>query len=174
MASTIDLSGLEHYMKVLEHYKVLLKNFYKAMEMLCQEAQIYAQQEYSQYGRTDITVGYDNEGKRATIYAKSIVNNDENPSQIAFYEFGTGRVGEGTYQGNLPTSGVPLTSSWHYYYPSKAKRTSRTTGEEGWWWDNTFQRGIQAEAEMWKTSQFIRQQAKYIIQNYFQSESGGI
>ena len=165
MASTIDLSGLEHYMKVLEHYKVLLKNFYKAMEMLCQEAQRYAQQEYSQYGRTDITVDYDNGGKRATISA--------NGEQVAFYEFGTGRVGEGTYQGNLPTSDVPITSSWHYFYPSTAKRVT-AKGTEGWWWDNTFQRGIQAEAEMWKTSQFIRQQAHIIIQKYFQSESGAV
>lgn len=174
MASTIDLSGLEHYINTLEKYKVLLKNFYKAMEMLCQEAQRYAEQEYSQYGRTDITVGYDNDGKRATIYARSINSNIDNPSQIAFYEFGTGRVGENTYQGTKPQSGVPITGEWKYYYPSKAKRTSRTTGEEGWWWDNTFQRGIQAEAEMWKTSQFIRQQAKYIIQNYFQNESGAV
>lgn len=165
MASTIDLSDLEHYMNALEKYKELLKNFYKAMEMICQEAQKYAQQEYSQYGRTDITVNYDNGGKRATISA--------NGEQVAFYEFGTGRVGEGTYQGNLPTSDVPITSSWYYYYPSTAKRTS-AKGNEGWWWDNTFQRGIQAEAEMYKTSQFIRQQARYIIQAYFKAESGGV
>ena len=67
MASTIDLSGLEHYINTLEKCKVLLKNFYKAMEMLCQEAQRYAEQEYSQYGRTDITVGYDNNGKRTGV-----------------------------------------------------------------------------------------------------------
>lgn len=166
MASTIDLSGLEHYINTLEKYKVLLRNFYKAMEMLCQEAQRYAEQEYNQNGRTDITVDYDNSGKRATISA--------NGEQVAFYEFGTGRVGENTYQGTTPSDGVPITGEWKYYYPSKAKITVKSTGDEGWWWDNTFHKGITAEAQMWKTSQFIRQQAHTIIQRYFQSESGGV
>lgn len=165
MASTIDLSGLEHYMNALEKYKVLLSNFYKAMELLCQEARRYAKDEYSRYGRTDIAVEYDNSGKVATISA--------NGEQVAFYEFGTGRVGAGTYQGKLPSKDVPITSSWYYFYPSPAKRVS-SKGTEGWWYDNTFQRGIEAEAQMWKTSQFIIQQARYIIQNYFQKESGAV
>ena len=165
MASTIKLDGLKHYIESIERYSNLLKKFHEIMEMICQQAEEYARNEYQSHERFDIQVYYENKGKTASIYAYG--------DQVAFYEFGTGRVGENTYQGNLPTSDVPITSSWYYFYPSTAKRVS-SKGTEGWWWDNTFQRGIQAEAEMWKTSQFIMQQAKIIIQNYFQNESGAV
>ena len=110
------------------------------MEMICQQAQDYALNEYKSHERFDIQVHYDNNGKTASIYAEG--------DQVAFYEFGTGRVGENTYQGALPTSQVPITDSWIYFYPSSAKRITKS-GSEGWFWDNKFHRGIMAEAEMW-------------------------
>lgn len=158
MASTIDLSGLEHYMKVLQYYGTALKNFHSAMEEVCAEAKRFAEKRYGYHGHNDITVEYDNGGTKATIYAKG--------NQVAFYEFGTGKVGAGTYFGNLPTTDVPITVSWEYYYPSTAKRTSSTTGEQGWYWDKKFHKGIQAEAEMWETAEHIRQTAPTIIQKH--------
>lgn len=51
---------------------------------------------------------------------------------VMFEEFGTGRVGEqSNYEGNLPTSGIPITGAWQYYYPSKAKTI--VDGQEGWY-----------------------------------------
>lgn len=166
MASTIKLDGLKHYIESIERYSTLLTKFHEIMEMICQQAQDYALNEYKSHERFDIQVHYDNNGKTASIYAYG--------DQVAFYEFGTGRVGENTYQGTLPTSQVPITDSWIYYYPNeKTKRTSSRTGEEGWFWDNKFHRGIRAEAEMWETREFIKQEAKYIVRYYFESKGGG-
>jgi hypothetical protein len=168
MASTIDLSGLEHYIKVLQRYSELLNSFHSAMEELCAKATKFAKKQYSNEQHFEITVDYKNYGRMATIYA--------NGEQVAFYEFGTGKVGSGTYWGNLPTSDVPITVSWEYYYPSKAKRKSSYTGEEGWFFENKFQKGIVAEAEMWKTAEYIRQQAPIIIKNHLNimaKQSGG-
>lgn len=164
MASTIDLSGLKHYIESIERYSTLLGRFYEIMEMICQQAQDYALNQYQSHERFDIRVSYENQGKRATIYAEG--------DQVAFYEFGTGRVGENTYQGTLPTSQVPITDSWIYFYPSSAKRVTKS-GSEGWFWDNKFHRGIRAEAEMWETREFIKQEAKYIVRYYFESKGGG-
>ena len=165
MAQMINLGGLKRFMTRLDRCSALLNNFHAAMELICKEAQRYAEEQYAQYGRTDVTVSYDNNGTLATIYA--------NGTQVAFYEFGTGRVGDGTYSGILPSSGVPITDEWKYYYPNEAtKRTSN--GVEGWFHAGTFQRGIRAEEEMWKTSQFITLQAHFIIKAYFKFGSGGI
>jgi hypothetical protein len=165
MASTIDLSGLKHFMDRVQNYGNLLKDFRNAMELICEDARRYAESEYAQYGHSDITVSYDNGGTMATIYARG--------EQVAFFEFGTGDVGNGTYPdtSKIPQSGVPITSSWVYYYDSPAKRTSH--GVRGWFWDNKFRKGNQAEAEMWKTSQYIQTRARQIIQAYFKAESGG-
>lgn len=164
MASVIDLSGLNHFMQSVDRYGKMLKDFYTVTEMICKEAERYAKDEYARYGRTDITVSYDNSGKIATISA--------NGDQVAFYEFGTGRTGSGTYQGALPARGVPITSSWYYFYPSPAKRVT-AKGREGWWWDNKFQVGIEAEAQMWNTFQFIMAEARLIVQRYFKGIGGG-
>lgn len=165
MASAIDLRGLKHFMETVKKYGQLLQDFRGAMELLCEEARRYAENEYSQHGHSSITVSYDNGGTSATIYAKG--------RAVAFFEFGTGEVGRGTYPDNtkLPSSGVPITGGWEYYYPSEAKQT--VNGVKGWHWGAAFVKGNKAEAEMWRTSQYIRRKAKQIIQAYFQAESGG-
>ena len=118
MASTMDLSGLKHYIESIERYSNLLTKFHEIMEMICRQAQEYALNEYKSHERFDIQVHYDNNGKTASVYAYG--------DQVAFYEFGTGRVGENTYQGTLPTSQVPITDSWIYFYPSSAKRVTKS------------------------------------------------
>ena len=164
MASTIDLSGLEHYIKAVETYGKLLADFRKAMTELCEKASDFARKKYSEHGHSSIKVEYENHGTRATIYAKG--------NAVAFFEFGTGEYAKGTYQGNLPQSGVPETEEWVYYYQSPHK--TERNGEKGWIWGHAFMKGNPAEAEMWETSQYIREQAHIIIQKYFQSESGGV
>lgn len=166
MASTIKLDGLEHYIKTLEKYAELLKDFRKAMMALCEDAKQYAENQYSQYGHSSVTVSYENHGSTATIFA--------NGNAVAFFEFGTGEVGRGTYPSEtyLPSSGVPITGDWEYYYPSDAKAT--VNGVKGWWWGAKFVKGNKAEAEMWRTAEYIRRKAHLIIQKYFQNESGAV
>lgn len=166
MASTIKLDGLEHYIKTLEKYGELLKDFRKAMIALCEDAKQYAENQYSQYGHSSVTVSYENHGSTATIFA--------NGDAVAFFEFGTGEVGRGTYPSEtyLPSSGVPITGDWEYYYPSDAKAT--VNGVKGWWWGAKFVKGNKAEAEMWRTAEYIRRKAHLIIQKYFQNESGAV
>lgn len=167
MASTIDLSGLEHYIKVLEEYGRLLKDFRKAIIELGTKARAFAEKKYAEHGHSSITVDFEPHGTTATIYAKG--------NAVAFFEFGTGEYAKGTYQGNLPQSGVPLTGNWEYYYNSEHK--GEKNGIKGWFLDEEktiFLKGNPAEAEMWETSQYIRQQAQLIFRQYFQKESGGI
>jgi hypothetical protein len=166
MASAIKLDGLEHYIKTLEKYGELLKDFRKAMMALCEDAKQYAENQYTQYGHSSVTVSYENHGSTATIFA--------NGNAVAFFEFGTGEVGRGTYpsESYLPSSGVPITGDWEYYYPSEAKAT--VNGVKGWWWGAKFVKGNKAEAEMWRTAEYIRRKAHIIIQKYFQNESGAV
>ena len=169
MASTIKLDGLEHYIKTFEKYGELLKDFRKAMIALCEDASKYAEQQYAQYGHSSITVSFEPHGTRATIYAKG--------DAVAFFEFGTGEVGRGTYpsEAYLPSSGVPITGEWEYYYIDKEHSHKDTVnGVKGWWWGANFVKGNKAEAEMWRTAEYIRRKAHIIIQNYFQSESGAV
>ena len=166
MASTIKLDGLEHYIKTLEKYGELLKDFRKAMIALCEDAKQYAENPYSQYGHSSVTVSYENHGSTATIFA--------NGNAVAFFEFGTGEVGRGSYPSEtyLPSSGVPITGDWEYYYPSDAKAT--VNGVKGWWWGAKFVKGNKAEAEMWRTAEYIRRKAHIIISKHFQKESGAV
>jgi hypothetical protein len=169
MASTIDLSGLEHYMKVVEKYGQMLKDFRMAMIELCEDAKTYAENQYSQYGHSSITVDFEPHGTRATIYAKG--------DAVAFFEFGTGEVGRGTYpsESYLPSSGVPITGNWEYYYiDEENSRKDTVNGVKGWWWGAKFVKGNKAEAEMWRTAEYIRRKAHIIISKHFQKESGAV
>jgi hypothetical protein len=172
MASTIDLREFEHYMKVVERYGELLKDFHNAIISLCKDAKKYAEKQYAQYGHSKIIVSYEPHGNTAVISAKYAGESEKSP--IAFFEFGTGEVGRGTYpsESYLPSSGVPITGDWEYYYPSEAKAT--INGVKGWWWGAKFVKGNKAEAEMWRTAEYIRRKAHIIIQKHFQKESGGV
>lgn len=169
MASTIDLSGLEHYIKVLTEYGTKLKDFRKAIMKLGKKARKFAEEKYAEHGHhpPNIKVEFEPHGTTATIYAKG--------NAVAFFEFGTGEYARGTYQGELPQSGVPLTGKWEYYYKSEHK--GERNGIKGWFLDEEkirFVKGNKAEAEMWETSQYIREQAHLIFREYFQEESGAV
>lgn len=167
MASTIDLREFEHYIKTLEVYAQGLKDFRKAITELAKKARAFAEKKYSEHGHSSITVEFEPNGNIATIYAKG--------DAVAFFEFGTGEYAKGTYQGNLPQSGVPLTGKWEYYYKSEHK--GERNGIKGWFLDEEkirFVKGNPAEAEMWETSQYIREQAHLIFREYFQKESGAV
>ena len=92
--------------------------------------------------------------------------------QVSYIEFGTGRVGEGTYPStHLPKQGVPITGEWQYYYPSQYKRTSKTTGDEGWYHrfegeeKARFVKGQPSGMQMYRTSQRLRNEMANIVKN---------
>lgn len=175
MASAIDLSGLEHYIKAVERYGEILKDFRKAIMVLCEDAKKYAEEQYAQYGHSKIIVSYEPHGNTAVISAKYAGESEKSP--IAFFEFGTGEVGRGTYpsESYLPSSGVPITGNWEYYYIDEENSHKATVnGVKGWWWGAKFVKGNKAEAEMWRTAEYIRRKAHIIIQKYFQNESGAV
>ena len=167
MASTIDLSGLEHYIKTLTEYGTKLKDFRKAIIALGKSAKKFAEEKYAEHGHSSITVEFEPHGTTATIYAKG--------RAVAFFEFGTGEYASGSYKGSIPQSGVPITEKWEYYYEEPASGHKVTlNGVKGRFWKGNFVTGNKAEAEMWETSQYIRQQAHLIFREYFQKESGEV
>jgi hypothetical protein len=154
----------------VQKYGELLQDFRGALKDLCDRATEYAEKQYALYGHSKIQVSVEfNSPTFATIYAKDTSKR----AAIAFFEFGTGEVGRGTYPDNtkLPQSGVPITGDWEYYYPSGSKETK--DGVKGWRWGAAFVKGNKAEAEMWRTSQYIQRYARQIISDYFKKSKGG-
>lgn len=94
---------------------------------------------------------------------------------IAYSEFGTGFVGQGTYQGKLPTEPITFvspkikgkesenthtTQGWEYYYDN-----IKTKFMGGWFYKKTFTRGKVAKAQMFKTSQRLREEIPNALKN---------
>lgn len=107
----------------------------------------------SQYAGTSIVVSQTkiNNG-RFSIIAKG--------KGIIFKEFGTGVVGKASsYKGKLPSSGIPITGRWQYYYPSKFKAI--VNGRQGWWTSlngkGHFFVGNVAENQMFNTSKYLKE-----------------
>lgn len=88
---------------------------------------------------------------------------------IAFDEFGTGLVGQGTYKGQLPTETIEFespkgspqrTEGWVYYYPNP-----KTKIMGGWFAGKVFHRGQVAEAQMYNTTQQLKSEMVAIAKN---------
>ena len=85
-------------------------------------------------------------GSKATVVASR--------KGLTFIEYGTGLVGQGTYDGKLPTSGVPITGNWEYYYDSPHKKNG------GWYFGNTFTEGRVAGMQMYRTAKSLGEYVK--------------
>ena len=112
---------------------------------------------YASYNINNVSFGKENKGNgELTLYAKR--------EGLTFIEYGTGRIGE---QHKHPTyhlaKNVPITGKWYYYYPSQYKTTKN--GIEGWMWGNRFVRGRPAQAQMYNSSMYARNNIKKIINN---------
>lgn len=103
-------------------------------------------------GNISVTSSKANAGQ-ASIIAKG--------DQVAYIEFGTGEYAKGTYKGELPKSGVPITGKWEHYYPSPHKVTL-SDGRKGWMAGKSFHIGRPAGSQMWQTSQELREISKDI------------
>lgn len=130
----------------LDRYYSKLKNITsgelgkKAVDLLVDKG---VQEASVQYAGTHFQVASKKDKAKGTIVASG--------KGIAYVEYGTGLVGEGTYEGKTPQSGVPITGKWQYFYDSPHKILG------GWFYGNTFTRGRVAGMQMFNTAKSLRQ-----------------
>lgn len=99
-----------------------------------------------QYNETHFEVTSEKDEAKGTIIASG--------KGIAYDEYGTGLVGDGTYEGETPQSGVPITGKWDYYYDSPHKILG------GWFFGKdykSFTRGKVASMRMFNTAKSLRE-----------------
>ena len=160
MKKTTDLSGLLNFTKKVKNCKNKILNTNEMLFKICNTAINYAYSLYNDIG--SITIHSEISNGRAVIYAQG--------DQIAYLEFGTGETGNHTYQGNLPEKTIEFYSQkfgkdivleygWTYSYANKIDETQSL-------WV-----GFEAQAQMWKTAQYIRRILPQIIQEVVNSES---
>ena len=117
-----------------------------------------AKEEYAKNSINSVSVSYEINGDTVSIIA--------NGDSVAFLEYGTGDKAKGTYKGNLPQSGVPITGNWEYYYDSEYKDT--VNGVKGWWLNvGVFVTGNEAGNYMWNVRNYMVENARAIILNAY-------
>lgn len=123
----------------------------------------YAQQLYT----GSATATYETSGNgEANIIAKG--------HGILYREYGTGYIGEGTYEGNLPTRQFEFqsrgesqtTKGWEYHYWDN-QHPQEALG--GWYFGKNFTRGQKAEAQMWKTYIYLRDNKAQIVGDFLRA-----
>lgn len=168
-----NLKGLNNFKSRLQKLSSINSNF--TSEVANEIARRGQEIAMSEYASVDgVNVYYENLGGGIS----RVVADGE---QVAYIEFGTGRVGEGSYPDtHLPQQGVPLTGDWKYYYPSQYKRKSKSTGEEGWFHKfegdekARFLKGQKAGMQMYKTSQRLKTEMVTIIKNKLKGDGGSV
>ena len=125
----------------------------------------------AKYGGKPVTVTTKNlGGGKAQIIASG--------NSVAFFEYGTGVEGEGTYEGQLPTEPISFesggeqrqTMGWEYYYDNPDTKVTRN-GQQGWLLNKAFVVGRKAEAQMWKTAtELVDNEAANAIKNYLKEK----
>ena len=130
-----------------------------ATELIADNGEKIAKNEYA--GINSVQVIKDIDGNSAVISA--------NGDSVAYIEYGTGLVGQGTYKGDLPTqtltfespkdSGrINTTQGWEYYYDNP-----RTKVLGGWFFGrgySNFTRGQVAGNQMFNTAKSLREYIK--------------
>ena len=168
-----DLKGLESFRNKLQRYSNINASLTNQVaEEVAKRGEQIAREEYA--GVNGVSVHHENLGRGMS----KVVAEGE---QVAYIEFGTGRVGEKTYPDtHLPKQGVPITGEWQYYYPSEYKRTSKTTGEEGWYHKfegeekARFTKGQSAGMQMYRTSQRLRNEMASIVKNKMKGDGKNV
>ena len=163
MASKIDFTGLNNFRQKLQKYSNFTDYTAKLISAIVDEGVKIAREEYA--GVADVTIDYDK-----TPLVGKIIAKDKN-GQIAYLEFGTGKYAY--YDGKLPTSGVPITNKWTYYYPSSHKRKvkkpeAKYLGLEGWFYTDEergsiFTIGKKAGNQMYRTFKRLREELPSIV-----------
>lgn len=158
MANKIDFTGLNNFRQKLQKYSNFADYTAKLISAIVDRGVEIAKEEYA--GVADVKIDYD----ITPLGGKIIAIGD----QIAYLEFGTGEYAKGTYEGKLPTEGVPITGKWDYYYDNPLyKRT--VDGEKGWFTKKkvegvlTFEIGQKAGNQMYRVSKRLREALPSII-----------
>lgn len=166
--SKINVSGLKNIRDKLQKYKKIT-----ATDIALAVAEKGKDLAQEKYGGASVVVTAETLGEgKARISAKG--------KGVAFLEYGTGRVGEGTYKGKLPTQPITFesggethtTEGWEYYYDNPKTKVTQN-GQEGWIANKTFFTGQAAQAQMWKTAnELIGGEARKAIEELIESNGG--
>lgn len=146
-----DLKGLKNFKKKVQECLSHQNRVEAVLMRLCEVGTAYAR---DLYGDNAISVSYRIDGNgNGSIIA--------NGDQIAYLEYGTGEQGRGSYQGNLPTQDISFYS----------ERLGQAVTVDGWTYSYAHEfdpslskwKGMTAKAQMWKTAQYLRDNAAKII-----------
>lgn len=124
--ANIDLSGLKRFQARLQKLKNLDTIAEKIVQRTAAHGGEILESKYSMINTGNETPTVDVRINRTTAQITA------SGKDVMFEEFGTGYIGlHSNYRGNLPTSGVPVTTAWEYYYDNpKTKRV--VGGRRGW------------------------------------------
>lgn len=144
---SINMKGLKNFARKVASYKSFDNVCERVAQRIAERGVEIAQDEYGERTVDIQVVQGEAEGSRK-IVAKG--------RGLAFDEFGTGLVGQGTYEGKLPTETIEFespkgspqsTQGWEYYYPNP-----QTKVDGGWYAGKVFHRGQAAKSQMFNTS----------------------
>lgn len=159
MASKIDFTGLNNFRQKLQKYSNFTDYTAKLISAIVDKGVEIAREEYA--GVADVKIDYE----KTPLGGKIIAIGD----QIAYLEFGTGEYAKGTYEGKLPTKGVPITGKWTYYYDNPLYKCT-VDGEKGWFTNKksadgtlTFEIGQKAGNQMYRVYKQLREALPSII-----------
>lgn len=151
----VNLSGLNNFKNKVESFRSLDGKLVNTIaDEIASAGVTIAQGEYSGHSSISVNKTKASQG-RASVVAKG--------KNVAYLEFGTGAYADGTYEGNLPQIGVPITGKWEYYYDSEHK--TEKNGVKGWNWGKQFLSGKPAGNQMYRTSRLLRGKVKSIFKN---------
>lgn len=151
-------NDLNRFLKNLSKYRNSMDTS-KVSEIIGDIGVKIANEEYATSGVTPTEIRKEVNDNQVEIVAVG--------EHLAFTEFGTGIVGENTYQGNLPDESIKLqfespkgveqsTDGWVYNY---RKKQNPDTVTKDW-------TGMKAKAQMFNTSQRFKEQAGEEIKNF--------
>ena len=162
---SINIKGLQNFKRKVTSYKNFDNICEKVAQRIAERGSEIAQSEYGE--RTvDIQVIQGEVKGSRKIVAKG--------RGLAFDEFGTGLIGQGTYEGNLPTETIEFespkgspqsTQGWEYYYPNP-----QTKVDGGWYAGKVFHRGQPAKAQMFNTSIKLKDEIKDIAKGIIKED----
>lgn len=153
MAKIASLKGLNRFRNRLSEAQKKMTDLQEIVIHICEAGMSYARSLYG--GTENITLSAEFVGNVGKIIAQG--------NQIAYLEFGTGERGNGTYQGQLPENALTFYSNrlgrdvvleygWTYSYANKLDE------------NQPLWQGYQAQAQMWKTAQYLRENIRQIVQ----------
>lgn len=152
MQKFADLSGLKNFTNKVKYLNSAYSDFNAILNKICQAGSSYASSLYGDSKKVTVSYRINNENS-ATIYAKG--------EKIAYLEYGTGEIGRGSYEGELPTQNISFFSErlqtdvtlngWVYSYAHDIDDS-----QEPWV-------GFSAKAQMWKTATYLRDNISSIV-----------